>query len=681
MDGQTLMKVPASSIFSEYETVSDVTVQGQIYKKAIRSEYQLLYLKNNSITYQEKSYQESYLLVYDDSMQHVKIGQSVRVKGALSAFEEARNPGNFDEKNYYAKQNIFGKLWCEEVLDICGEINGLQEKLFEIRTKLRERFMSEMGEEKGAVLSAMLLGEKSTLNPEIKELYQKNGFGHLLAISGLHISFIGLGVYKILRKSGLGFGVSGVVSMGVLLLYVLMLGFSVSIFRAFLMLLLRVLADVTGRVYDMVTAVILSAALLVLFEPLYLFDGGYQLSHGAILSIYYVSPAFEKLGMKKSLAASAAITISLFPVVLWHFYEISTYAALWNLIVIPLMSLLLGLGVFGCLMPFGRIFLIGCKVILEVYEMIGRLGNRLPGNQLVLGKPSVLAITLFYLWLMISVMVLLKGTCSKKLLLVGFIIICLPFIKFPDGKLHVTMLDVGQGDCIYLKGPRGTNYLVDGGSSSVNNVGQYRIEPFLKHEGVGVLEYVFLSHGDADHINGVMEMIGRQVYGVKIKNLVLSEIYIEDKVLLELVKLAKEQGIRVLCIKKDESLEEGKMTIHCLQPGKGERGLDSNAASMVLDVSFRDFSMLFTGDVEDEGEKRLIQGLQGKTYDVLKVAHHGSKNSTTEEFLGIVCPKIALVSVGKNNYGHPHAETMRRLRDVGSKVFVTREKGAIALTF
>ena len=679
MSGQSLVKVPAYSIFSEYETASGVIVQGQIYKKAIRSEYQILYLKNNSITYQEKTYQESYLLVYDNSVQQYKIGQSVTVMGSLSVFEEARNPGNFDEKLYYAKQKLFGEIWCEEVVDVRETENRFHEKLFEMRTKWNNCLMCEMGEEKGAILSAMLLGERSSIEPEIKELYQKNGFGHLLAISGLHISFIGLGVYHFFRKIGLSFGVSGSFAIGILALYVLLLGFSVSIFRAFLMLFLRLLAEMTGRVYDMVTAVILSAALLVMYEPLYLTDGGFQLSHGAILAIYYVIPVLEKLGVKKPFSASVAITISLFPITLWHYYEISTYAVLWNLIVIPLMSVLLGLGMFGSLIPFGRVLFVGCKVILEVYEVTGKIGNMLPGNRLVLGKPSIITIIFFYVWLIMVVVIVEKGKHPQKIMLIGFLLMGLLFIKVPDGKLRITMLDVGQGDCIYFKGPKGTHYLVDGGSSSVKEVGRYRIESFLKYEGVGVVEYVFLSHGDTDHINGIQEMIERQVYGVKINNLILPENYKEDEKLLEIAKLAKEQGIRVFCIRKGETLVEGELVITCLQPGKSEKGLDSNAASMVLDISFGEFSMLFTGDVEGEGEKSLIEKLKGRDYDILKVAHHGSKNSTSEAFLEVVRPKIALVSVGKNNYGHPHKETMERLKKVGSKVLITREEGAIML--
>ena len=684
-DRQTLLEVPASSIFCEQTRAKGAVVCGEVYKRALKPEYQTLYLKNNSITFQNQTYQESYIIVYEDSFQEIKIGQRVTVQGALSAFEYARNPGNFDAKSYYAKQGLHGSLWCNKVMHVEGKENSLSEFFFQMRQKWRDKIMDEMGGQKGAILCAMLLGEKGEMEEEIKEIYQKNGYGHLLAISGLHISFVGLGVYRVLRKMGAGYAASGIISLSLLSMYVLMLGFSVSVFRAYIMLLLRIGADLSGRVYDMLTAVTLSAALIVAMEPLYFLDAGFQLSHGAIFAILFMIPALKEFFDIKGKIAEAvisglAINIFLLPITLWHYFEIPTYSILWNLIVIPLMSGLLGLAMAGSLIPFAGILLKMCKWILACYEIIGEIGNRLPGNRIVLGRPSAVAMIVFYFLLLLFVKWNLVCKVHKKIVFLCFVISMTLFIKVPNGKVEVTMLDVGQGDCIFIKAPNGKAYLIDGGSSDVKQVGKYRIEPFLKYKGIGNLECVFVSHGDSDHCNGIEEIIDRQEYSVRIKTLVFPETYRRDEALLQLGKKAREAGITVVCMRQGMELKQGNFRISCVQPGEDENGLEGNAGSMVLEVLFRKFSMLCTGDVEGAGEEHLIQNLGKKTYQILKVSHHGSKNSSAQTFLEIVRPRISLISAGKDNsYGHPHAETIERLNAVKSKILMTEEQGAITI--
>ena len=681
---QVTFKVPATSIFSQNPSINNVSMHGQVYKKEIREEYQVLYLKNNSITYQDHIYQESRIMAYDDSFQKIKIGQYIQLNGDGKTFEGARNPGNFDAKFYYAKNKLYGAIWNVKIIDVKGAEHVLIEKLFTFRESWKHMLQDKLGYEKGSLLCAMLLNEKGDLQEETKELYQKNGYGHVLAISGLHISFIGVGIFQMLRKLGIGYGVSSIISVFVLTLYVLMIGFSVSIFRAFVMLLFRIGAELTGRVYDMLTAVFVSAAFLVMYEPLYLQDAAFQLSHGAILAIILVEPAIRQYIGKEGYLAEAmygslAIQITLLPITLWWYYEISIYSILWNLIVIPLMSVLMTLGILGSFMPLKIVWFSGCSIILSIFEWIGKIGNEMFGSRLVLGRPSYIAVLVFYIWILLLVLLAKYKERFCKWMFVSFWIVGLLFIKFPNGELEITMLDVGQGDCIFIQGPRGKSYLVDGGSSDVSQVGKYRIESFLKYKGVNSLDYVFISHGDSDHYNGIKELLERKVYGVRIENLVLPENYLGDEELIELAKLAATNGVKVSCIKQGQFVKEGKMKLSCVQPGAREKDLEGNAGSMVMELHYKSFSMLFTGDVEGEGEKYLIENLN-QPYQVLKVAHHGSKNSTSEKLLKIVRPKLALVSAGENNnYGHPHKEVLERIKMQGCRILCTTQEGAIRL--
>lgn len=730
--GDYFRNVPAYSIFYEEpeqnkqeEQEKEVLIRGQIYKKSNTSEYQVLYLKNNSITYQEQTYFESNIIIYDKSFINIPIGKIVQSCATIQRFEQSRNPGNFDQREYYAKQGIYGYGHIKKIECISGKENVCMEKLHWFRQRWKNLLHHQLGEKNGAILSAMLLAEKKELDSNIKELYQKNGISHILAISGLHISFIGMGIYEVFRKRlGLSYKLSGMTAVLVLGIYVLMIGLSVSVFRAFIMLLLRMGADVTGKVYDVLTSLLLSAAILAVYQPLYLMDAAFLMSHGAILGIEIVLPRVEKAtgslrkGIKiwEGFLSSVAINIALLPVLLYFYYEFPTYSVFLNVMVIPLMSVVLTYGMFGSLLimkiPFlGQALLGICGYILTLYERVCDFCNGLPFHSVVLGKPEWWQLIIYYSvlawWLCQRKTKKEQKKVSRKKLMyalrnrrircmVMMILVSIVFVKFPDGKLHITMLDVGQGDCIYIEGPRGTNYLVDGGSSDVKEVGKYRIEPYLKSQGVGQLDYVFVSHGDLDHGNGILEMLERQDVGVKIRNLVLPANYKKDTVLIELAKKALEQNVKVFCIEAGQEMVEGKLRIQCLQPPyfttvtrgdvQKEEMLTGNEGSMVLQLEFDTFHMLFTGDVEGKGETRLVQNLERfeknvyESYDVLKVAHHGSKNSSTESFLSRVKPKLALISAGtENRYGHPHRETLERLNAMQCSVLMTAKCGAIML--
>ena len=252
-------------------------------------------------------------------------------------------------------------------------------------------------------------------------------------------------------------------------------------------------------------------------------------------------------------------------------------------------------------------------------------------------------------------------------------------------QMKVTVLDVGQGDGIFIKGPGRMTCMIDGGSSDVKQVGQYRIEPYLLSKGVGSLDYVFISHGDSDHINGIEEMITRQKIGVKIKTLVFPEKKVWDESMENLALLAKKSGVKVAVIKEGQTLCDRGMEILCLGPGESYSGESGNAASMILTVSYRDYDFLFTGDVEGEGEEQICEALKKycpeKKIEVLKAAHHGSRNSSSEIFLKQVRPLYTLISAGVDNaYGHPHAETVERLEKINSYIMSTANCGGIEIT-
>ncbi len=793
-----------------------VTVQGRVYRVEPKSESQALYLKDNSIQYQKKKFQESKIIIYADPDLQINMGNIVRAEGRVSFFQEARNPGNFDQKRYYQIQGIHCQVRAKEVRIMDSCVWKWRKGLADFRSMWKEALVSGLGREDGATMGAMLLGEKAEMDQGVKTLYQVNGIGHILAISGLHLSFIGIGMYKILRRITGSYPVGGVFGILFLVLYILMIGFTISAVRAFTMFLFRVGADMTGRHYDAPTALSVAAVAVLLWRPLSLYDGGFWLSFGAVFAILMVVPVMEAYSAVKQqsdgvvgihgsgqqsigkmdvhnskkqqtdsnllsaylkivweyvgkwvlrgLTASIGINLVILPILLYYFFEFPLYSFILNLFVIPLMSVLLFLGMAGSLLalwfaPVSVLLFWICSKILWIYKVSCETTLGLPRARLVIGRPDMWQIAVYYGFLFLGLILLRyiilsakesggqdirenqgllsyerselrkndkdrrkervmpTGSIDRKvrgktdryrlsrwfvafLWVTGIVILTTHFGE--TGKLTAVVLDVGQGDGIFMRGPEGGTYLVDGGSSDVNKVGQYRLEPFLKSQGVGMLDYVLISHGDNDHMNGVEELIERQNIGVKIGTLVLPVKEVWDEALEELARKARNRGIRVVMIEPGLSIREGEMMLTCIQPGNmeiksedaesrqenavlgtGSTGLESgNEASMVLAVQYGEFDMLLTGDVEGEGEMQLIKQLEESyldcTWEVLKVAHHGSKNSSTEEFLRKVQPAYAFISAGQENrYGHPHQEVVKRLAGIGSRIYSTQENGAI----
>lgn len=510
--------------------------------------------------------------------------------------------------------------------------------------------------------------------------------------TGLHLSFIGVGMYRLLRRVTGSYPAGGVCGIVFLLCYILMIGMTVSAMRALIMFLFRVGADMTGRHYDSPTALSAAAVTVLLWRPLSIYDGGFWLSFGAVLAIIIIFPIFKSLPLQ-SLMASFSIQLLLIPISLYYFYEIPLYGVLLNLLVIPLLTVLLAAGLAGSFvsllfLPAGSLILGGCRWIFRLYEWSAKITLTLPGARIVTGQPKLWKVILYYGFLAAAWMIWRKKSKVPKsiaVFLLGAGLCALTVRPNISKSVQVTFLDVGQGDAVFLQGTDGTTCLVDGGSSDVSKVGEYRIEPYLLWRGVNRLDHIFVTHGDTDHINGIEELIKRQKVGVKIGRLVLPDRKVWDEKLRALAVLAQEEGIPVAEMKAADLLRSGELTLTCIQPDEDGTTPPGNASSMVLAVQYREFDLLLTGDVEEEGEERLIKNLEEQypdtTWEVLKTAHHGSRNSTTEEFLESVSPAYAIISAGvENRYGHPHPKTLERLKKAKSKVYSTQDNGAVTIT-
>lgn len=727
-----------SALEQALEKDCKVILAGTVYRIEEKENVTAVFLRDSVLSVAHKQFSESKLMVYvrpkqQEKNNSIKIGNQVKVSGEASSFERARNPGNFDRRSYYLRQGIRILVWAEHTSVLSSRPDRIRQFLSDVREGWKEILTEHLGDYYGGIMSAILLGDKSGLDPEMKKLYQKNGIGHLLAISGLHMSFIGMGIYSLLRKSGLGFIPAGLAGGSILIFYTVMIGAGVSSLRALIMFLVKIGADLTGRDYDLLTSLALSAAVLCGQQPLYVTDAGFLLSFGAILGIALIGPMFaamlgcdkkegddgERAKKKKpgsrrrpkailvvflrklsaGLASSLAVNVLLLGPVLYFYFEIPSWSVFLNLVVIPIMPLAMGAGIAGSALTLlsdvaGGAVLKLSQGVLWFYDMLCGMAVELPGSRIVTGKPSVKWLIIYY-GVLLGMCILFYFLRHKNKFLLpvpgGCILIfavimtvmCRAGYRNEDG-VQVTVLDVGQGDAIHIRGAE-RNYLIDGGSSDVSSPGIYRIEPYLLAGGVDTLDYVFVTHGDEDHINGIQELLEGQRLGVRIRNLVLPAEEYWDEKLTELAGTAAENGTRVAVIKAGDIIKEQgeqglNITLTCLGPGEGLGFEPGNEASLVMELTCGEFGMLLAGDVEGEGEKTLISGDRIGQYDILKAAHHGSKNSSMHQFLDIVQPSVALISAGRDNrYGHPHKETLERFAGIGTRVYSTQENGAITV--
>ena len=475
-----------------------------------------------------------------------------------------------------------------------------------------------------------------------------------------------------------------------------MTGFSVSTLRAVMMFGIHMLAILLKRTYDSVTAAAVTAVLLVLEEPNYLYSSSFLFSFGCILTIGLLLPALTRKrlpgekqpeGIRLKFLEGLSLTLCMLPLQLWFFYQIPGYSVFLNLCILPLMSFLMA---GGFLMIAGKsVFLQEAAAllvtgILTVYEVVCRLCEKLPFHLITVGKPRGWQMAAAFLILLLIMALQRKISLKIKwMLMTGFVLLLL----FPaPNHFSVTFLDVGQGDCIHIRNDEGSHYLIDGGSLSVSSVGSYRILPYLKEQGVRELDGVFITHPDSDHYNGIEEILETMdESGILIKRLYLPDMgeASRNDEYEKIRQLAREKEVPVFLFSRGQQLKEGKMQLTCLHPAKGFESRDPNEYSLVFWLEYGDFRALLTGDLEKEGERELLRALE-KTYQepvsVLKAAHHGSANATSEEFLNVFSPDCTIISCGENNrYGHPHKETLERLRACGSQIYQTMESGAITV--
>lgn len=689
---------PGSEIYGEVERYENTEFS------------QSVYLKKTYLIYHSKKFPINNVRVFLKKEEELKPGMQIFVKGILKEVEGPTNPGGFDSSQYYACRHIYYFMKKAVLLKKTSTYSGYHQAMLMVKEKCRQILENTAGKD-APVFEAIVLGEKTGLDPEIRMRYQLAGIVHILAISGLHISILGMGLYKLIKRVGFGIWPAGIFSLAVMLQYGMMTGGSVSTLRAVTMFLIAMGARITGRIYDMPSAVSVTAMMILAESPAYLLDSGFLLSFGCVLGICVASERICALaGAKrkgtKVFCESVALWLVTLPVMLKFFGEASLAGLVLNLAVLPSVVVVLTGGVAAMILgfvsiPTGRVVIFPARVLLFLYERLCELAGRSRWCTWIGGEPEIWQITIYYA---ILVAVLLIGQYIKEsdqtkisrkqhiLRISGIVLLILSILtlgkqsfrySFKNQTLQITCLDVGQGDGILIRTPDNKHYLIDGGSSSQSELGRYCLLPALKSMGISCLDGIFISHTDKDHLSGVQELLEYMEKGlttIRAAYLVLPGWTEPPEAWTDLASAAQKAGIKTVTGNAGNIIRSGAAAFEILWPESTARGKDVNEEAMVMELTYGDFRMLFTGDIGADTEKKLLSAGCLNDIDCLKVGHHGSGYSSSEEFLKKVKPELSIISCSSTNtYGHPSPETVKRLKDCGSQIEYTMKNGAIIL--
>ena len=628
------------------------------------------------------------------------IGKRVKLSGLLIKPEKNRNPKMFNYQLYLKSKKIHAILY--------GEIEQI--KVFDIRTRLspvkfayslRYNLISNtlkiLPEKEGRVLLGMLIGDKDQLDEELYRNFMEVGVAHILAVSGLHVGIIYLFIDRRLKK--IPIHIRTAVICLILFIYMMITGYAPSILRATCMILLFMCSPLFNRKYDSIAAISFTALVLLIMNPILLMMTGFQLSFVAVLSIAFLyKPILKRMqGLPaywaQLIAASLAAQIGIIPVTASYFNIISPWAPIVNIPIVIILGYLVPLGVIGVVFGsihaavaaiVGRLLVVGIKVMVG----IAAVGGLLPFSGFKVVSPSLLTITLYY-----SVIFLIiaedkyfdKMNFKRKkviLIILAFYVTVQSVSSLLPSKMEITFLDVGQGDCIIVRTPMKKTIIIDGGGNAQGtfDVGERLLVPYLLKNGIRKIDLMIVSHVHDDHVGGLYKVIEY----LKTEAVIVGEQVEQTENYLKLITKCKERNIMIYTATKGDSIAvENNVNIKIVHPDNRlitySRD-DLNNNSLVALMEYKDMKCLFTGDIEVEGERILIENYPLLKADILKIPHHGSKYSSSDEFIEKIEPDIAVIQVGRNNFGHPNQEVLKKLDEKNISVFRNDENGAIIIT-
>jgi competence protein ComEC len=636
----------------------------------------------------------------------LKAGDGIRVSAQVLAGRDFRNFGDSRLESLRRNQLVHNQGVTKSALLVTLQGPSGRASVSRLISTLRQGLQRRIEEhfstadrtalsQQGAILEAMLLGERGRMDGETTAALQRSGLFHLIAISGAHIGIISVLFFFVLRGVHVPKRVSYAVLIVLLLFYSLLVEGRASVFRATIMAMTYLSSKLLWKQTHLLNTISLSAFILLLTNPFYLFDMGFELTYAATLSIILFYERLLKylprlpLKISELFALSLTAQVGVLPLLAAAFNRVTFAALLLNFPAIPLIGLVMGAGfVFLAVSPvsagLASVMAPVLRFLVDVFLWISRSLDAVPAFSYRIPTPPAWVVLGYFLFLLL---LLLRPRFKGQRPLTAFLfsaflaaLITYPFPPWNSDALRVTFLDVGQGDAVLVEFPGRKKMLVDGGGAPDQgfDIGEHVVSPFLWRRGVRKLDYLVLTHGHPDHLNGLLAVA---------KNFKAAELWEafspeESQAYAEFKKSLTKDALRRRVFRGLKH-QEGAVTIEALHPEPSE-ALErkvSNDDSLVLRLTFEGQSLLLASDIGVGAEKDILDaGLEVRSC-ILKSPHHGSRTSSSEAFLVAVKPQVIIISAGRSNvFSVPHPEILERYEAVGARVFRTDKDGAVEIT-
>lgn len=624
-------------------------------------------IKNEKITIKLNTDEKiliNYYIKKNENYSNLKIGSIIKVEGKLDYPKKNTNFNLFNYKNYLLSEKIYFVLTANKITYIKDTDN--------IFFKAKNLLINYINNFKTKdYLYTFILGNTSLLEQDTKESFQNNGISHLFAVSGMHITLISTLLMYLLKKITKNHDISYIITIFILLFYTFITNFSSSILRAFLLFLLIYINKKFKFNLKTIEIIMLILLILLMYNPFYIYSIGFKFTF--IISIILILFSkkinnFKNYFSKLLMTSLISFFISL-PIVINNFFEINLISPLLNLIFVPFISIII--------FPFSLISLIfpfldnTFYIIVKFMENISIYINNTLSINIIIGKMNLIMIVIYYL---LTLICLNKVLVKKYIYVLPIITLILIYsnINYFNKNLIVTMLDVGQGDSLMIAFPNNKgNILIDTGGIVNFTKTNYEIStstiiPYLKSIGIKKINYLVLTHGDYDHMGEAVNLVN----GFKVEQVVFNCGEFND-LEKELIKVLNQKKIKYYSCVKELNIDNNKL--YFLQTKKYD---NENDNSNVIYTELNGYKFMFMGDAGVDKEKDILDKYNLSNVDVLKVGHHGSKTSSSKEFIDEINPKYGIISVGKNNrYGHPNKEVLNNLEN--SKIYRTDQDGSI----
>lgn len=676
---------------------NEVQIIGTIISNPIEKEYNLQYILKVEDINNDSSFKDTKILIkIKKKNSKLKYGDKIKINTQIKEPEIQRNEGGFNYKQYLKTKKIYAIADVNKInLMKENNVNFIDKFTNVISRSISKRTSELLKEDEASILTAMLIGNKDSLNENIKEDFRKSSLSHILAISGMHVSYIIMGITFIINKTKVNKKISKIITILFLIFFIILTGKTPSVQRACIMSIYMILGNLLYKKTNILSSISISMIFILLENPYSILDIGLQLSYAGTLGIVIIYPILNKYKSSKIIKiklidriidimlVTLSANIVLFPIILFHFNTISTTFLLSNLLVSPIIGIIIFLGFFTIIISYTFPFMIAIfsnalQFTLTILLKIANLIGNIPFSKIYLPTPKIYMIIIYYLTLFIILKY--KKIIDKKIikkiiaiLLVFSILINIVILKIPK-NLEIYFIDVGQGDSTLIITPNKKKILIDGGGASENStydVGKNILLPYLLDKQIINIDYIIFSHFDSDHSQG----LAYTMQELKVNNVIIGKQFEMSKNYEEFIKIVKDKKIKLYTVTAGQKINiEKDLYFDILWPDSTNVISDNvlNNNSLVCKLEYKNFSMLFTGDIEEKAERAMLEKYKNdlrilKT-TILKVAHHGSKTSSSKEFLKAIKPKIALIGVGKDNkFGHPNDGVLERLENLRSQ--------------